>query len=132
MKTKPKLGRVATATLLAWSVVGNLLAQQPQAPVESGARLKVSTEIVLVNVVARDKHGNLIRDLKREDFAVYEDGKKQDLSSFDFENVDELAMAGGAGTTVTGAAGLGTLLGSNQQKNLEARDRRLMLMFFDF
>jgi VWFA-related protein len=106
--------------------------QQPQPPVPSGARLKVSTEIVLVNVVARDKHGNLIRDLKKEDFTVLEDGKKQDLDSFDFEKVDEMVMAGAAGTTVTGSAGEGGLLNSKVQKSLDARDRRLMLMFFDF
>jgi VWFA-related protein len=114
--------------------MGNLLAQQPQAPVESGARVRVSTEVVLVNVVARDKQGNLIKDLKSEDFTVYEDGKKQGLVSFDFEHVDELAMAGGAGTTVSGTAGPGKLLssGQGQQKSLEGRDRRLMLLFFDF
>jgi VWFA-related protein len=106
--------------------------QQPQTPAPSGARLKVSTEIVLVNVAARDKHGNLIRDLKKEDFTVLEDGKKQDLASFDFEKVDEMVMAGGAGTTVTGSAGEGGLLNSKVQKSLDARDRRLMLMFFDF
>ncbi len=99
----------------------------------SGARLKVSTEIVLVNVVARDKHGNLIKDLKKEDFTVFEDGKKQDLASFDFEKVDEMAMAGTAGTTVTGTAGQPSgLLNSKVQKSLDARDRRLMLLFFDF
>src|ERR1700739_213530 len=134
MHTKTKLGRMTTALLLAWSAVGNLVAEQRQAPVPSGARLRVSTEIVLVNVVARDKHGNLVRDLKKEDFTVYEDGKKQELASFDFEKVDELAMAGGAGTTVAGTAGqsAGGLLGSKQEKSLEARDRRLMLLFFDF
>src|SRR5208283_2419747 len=74
----------------------------------------------------------LIKDLKREDFTVYEDGKKQDLVSFDFEHVDDLAMAGAAGTTVSGTAEPGKLLGPGQQKNLEGRDRRLMLLFFDF
>jgi len=132
MSIRTKFARTATAALLVWSAVGNLVAQQPQAPVRSGARLKVSTEIVLVNVLARDKHGNLIRDLKREDFTVFEDGKKQELASFDFEKVDELVLAGGAGTTVTGMASEGGLLGSKQEKSLEARDRRLMLMFFDF
>jgi VWFA-related protein len=65
---------------------------------------------------------------------VYEDGKKQDLASFDFEKVDELAMAGAAGTTVTGEAGQnpGGLLNTKVQKSLNARDRRLMLLFFDF
>jgi VWFA-related protein len=134
MRLTAKLGRTTTALLLVWLTMGNLLAQQPQAPVESGARVRVSTEVVLVNVVARDKHGNLIKDLKSEDFTVYEDGKKQDLASFDFEHVDELAMAGGAGTTVSGTAGPGKLLssGQGQQKSLEGRDRRLMLLFFDF
>jgi VWFA-related protein len=134
MARETKLGRMATALLLVWAAAGNLVAQQPEAPVQSGARVKVSTEIVLVNVVARDKHGNLIKDLKREDFTVYEDGKKQDLASFDFEKVDELAMAGAAGTTVTGEAGQnpGGLLNTKVQKSLNARDRRLMLLFFDF
>ncbi len=134
MAMKTKFGRMATALLLAWSTTGNLVAQQqPEAPVSSGARLKVSTEIVLVNVVARDKHGNLIKDLKKEDFTVFEDGKKQDLASFDFEKVDEMAMAGTAGTTVTGTAGQPSgLLNSKVQKSLDARDRRLMLLFFDF
>ena len=45
-------------------------------------------------MVAHDKKGNLISDLKREDFTVFEDGKKQQVSTFDFENVDELALAG--------------------------------------
>jgi len=94
--------------------------------------MRVTTEIVLVNVIARDKHGNLVKDLKKEDFTVYEDGKKQDLASFDFENVDALEMAGAAGSTVTGAALAGGLLGATKGPSLEARDRRLMLMFFDF
>jgi VWFA-related protein len=130
---------MATALLLAWLTLGNLFAQErpqppPQEPERTGARVKVSTEIVLVNVVARDKHGNVIKDLKREDFTVFEDGKKQDVASFDFETVDEMVMAGAAGTTVTGTADKdkGGLLNSKVQKSLDARDRRLMLMFFDF
>jgi VWFA-related protein len=129
MQTKTKLGRMVAAALLAWLAVANLLAQQPQKPSQPGYVVRVATEIVLVNVIARDKKGNLIRDLKKEDFTVYEDGQKQQLSSFDFENVDELATAGAA---VTGAAGPGGLLRSGLTETLEARDRRLMLLFFDF
>ncbi len=107
---------------------------QPQRPSEPGFRMKVTTEIVLVNVIARDKKGNLIRDLKQSDFTVYEDGQKQQISSFDVENVDQLQTAGAAGETVTGAAGggNGSLLKTGQADSLEARDRRLMLLFFDF
>jgi VWFA-related protein len=133
MRTTTTLGRTTTALLLACLLAVSLLAQEAQKPNQPGYRVRVTTEIVLVNVVAHDKKGNLIRDLKREDFTVYEDGQKQQVASFDFENVDELATAGAAGTTVTGASSEGGLLGpAVQQKSVDARDRRLMLLFFDF
>jgi len=138
MRVRITIGRRAAALLLALLLGTSMPAQQQQQaqaqkPGEPGFRVKVTTEIVLVNVIARDKKGNLIRDLKQSDFTVYEDGQKQQVSSFDFENVDELQTAGAAGTTVTGAAGgeTGSLLRPTQE-NLEARDRRLMLLFFDF
>jgi VWFA-related protein len=150
MSRSAKFGRMLTALLLVWSLNANLFAQQQPAPpsqpppppqehVPTAPVLKVSTEVVLVNVVARDKHGNLIKDLKKEDFTVYEDGKRQDVASFDFEKVDEMVMAGAQDTTVTGTAdkadtksGKGGLLNSKTLKSINARDRRLMLMFFDF
>jgi VWFA-related protein len=97
-------------------------------------RLHVTSELVLVNVVARDKKGNLIRGLKKEDFTVTEDGKRQEISTFDFENVDQLPTAGPEESTVTGAAANtpAGLLHSSNAIPLDARDRRLMLLFFDF
>jgi VWFA-related protein len=95
-------------------------------------RLHVTSELVLVNVIARDKKGNLIRGLNKEDFTVTEDGKRQEISTFDFENIDELATAGPGETTVTGAAANAGLLHSSNATPLDARDRRLMLLFFDF
>jgi VWFA-related protein len=108
--------------------------QPPLRPEQPGYRVKVTTEITLVNVIARDRKGNLITDLTRDDFTVFEDGKKQDIASFDFENVDALQMAGAADATVTGAAAgkTGSLLSTKQQPTLQGRDRRLMLLFFDF
>lgn len=148
MKKGRQIARMVMAVVLAWASAGNLCAQQvpgqsqtaapqtpaqqPGAPVASHGVLRVTTEIVLVNVVARDRHGDLIKDLKKDDFTLYEDGKKQDIASFDFEKVDEMVMAGAAGKTVTGTAEKGGLLNSKVQKSLDARDRRLMLMFFDF
>ena len=124
-----------------WADPAPLFAQQqtpqsaaPQSPAQSkeGYALRATTELVLVNVVARDKKGNLIRDLKKGDFAVYEDGQKQEISSFDFENVDQLVTAGGADATTAGSAGTGVLLGKPNEPVIDARDRRLMLLFFDF
>jgi VWFA-related protein len=107
---------------------GSASGQSQQAP----ARIRVNSDLVLVNVVARDKKGNLVRDLKKEDFTVFEDNKKQDISSFDFENVDALQTAGNAEATVTGVGAQGSLLHSSDQPVFQARDRRLMLLFFDF
>src|SRR2546430_6282415 len=99
-----------------FTVAGRLL--QAAAPViaqQSGqagineARIQVTSELVLVNVVAHDKKGNLVRDLKKGDFTLLEDGKRQEISTFDFENVDELATAGAAEGTVSGVAGGGLL-----------------------
>ena len=46
------------------------------------------TELVLVNVTVRDRNGNPVRDLKREDFTLLEDNKPQQVISFDLENTD--------------------------------------------
>jgi len=103
-----------------------------QQPAQPQYRMHVTSELVLVNVVVRDKKGNLVRDLKKEDFSVAEDGKRQDISTFDFENVDALATAGAAETSVSGASGSSNLLKNTTQPATNARDRRLMLLFFDF
>jgi VWFA-related protein len=132
LHTRNILSILTAATLL--SPGAPLVAQKPGQPVAAQGRIRVTTELVLVNVVARDKKGNLIKDLKKEDFTLYEDGKKQAISSFDFENVDQLAAT--AGPTVSGAAPEmpGTLLHSSKKAppTLDARDRRLILLFFDF
>jgi VWFA-related protein len=125
----------ATALLLVNGTVP-VPAQEPpaaqQQPAQPQYRMHVTSELVLVNVVVRDKKGNLVRDLKKDDFSVAEDGKRQEISTFDFENVDALATAGAAEATVSGAAGTSNLLKNTSQPAMDARDRRLMLLFFDF
>jgi len=131
------MSRRLFALFTAWLLLGTAVtrgqdAQQP--PGQSQYRVHVTTELVLVNVVARDKKGNLVRDLKKEDFTLFEDGKRQTISTFDFENVDELATAGAAEATVSGTEGQNGLLRTApaNQAAFKARDRRLMLLFFDF
>jgi VWFA-related protein len=134
-RTSKIVSALAAAGLLLHSA-DPIIAQQSGQAGGNEARIEVTTELVLVNVVARDKKGNLVKDLKKEDFTLFEDGKKQQVSTFDFENVDELATAGAAEATVSGAAGpgQGALLhdGKKAPASLDARDRRLMLLFFDF
>ena len=125
---------IFTAAGLLLQAAAPVMAQQSGQTGRNEARIQVTSELVLVNVVAHDKKGNLVRDLKKGDFTLLEDGKKQDISTFDFENVDEPATAGAAEATVSGAAGPGTLLRSAKKAapSLDARDRRLILLFFDF
>jgi len=44
--------------------------------------LRLETELVQIDVVVADKDGKLVRDLRREDFELYEDGKKQEITHF--------------------------------------------------
>jgi VWFA-related protein len=114
---------------------------QQQSEAEAQAKppatsIRVTSELVLANVVVRDKKGNLVRDLKKEDFTLFEDGKKQDISTFDFENVDQLETAGAAEKTVTGeaaaTAGPASVLKKSDAPVMNARDRRVIVLYFDF
>jgi VWFA-related protein len=139
-----KIAAVAVASVLVQGAVPSFAQQsQPQPP--SGAKseapdrqtpIRVTSELVLANVVVRDKKGNLVRDLKKEDFTLFEDGKKQEISTFDFENVDQLETAGGAERTVTGetaaTAGPAGVLRKSDAPVMNARDRRVIVFFFDF
>src|ERR1700719_3777182 len=124
----------ALAIVAAMLLALNASSQAPQQAQQPQYELHVTSELVLVNVVVRDRKGNLVRDLKKEDFTLLEDGKRQTISTFDFENVDELATAGAAEVTVAGTAPDGSLLHSAPAgaNPFDARDRRLMLLFFDF
>ncbi|OLE48680.1 MAG: VWA domain-containing protein [Acidobacteria bacterium 13_1_20CM_3_58_11] len=128
-----KIFSIFTVAGLLLQAAAPVIAQQSGQAGINEARIRVSSELVLVNVVAHDKKGNLVRDLKKGDFTLLEDGKKQEIATFDFENVDELATAGPAEAAVSGVAG-GALLSARKQAepSLDARDRRLILLFFDF
>lgn len=53
--------------------------EQPQS---SDFQLKVSSRLVDVGVVAWDKKGHPVKDLKAEDFEIYDNGRKQELRFF--------------------------------------------------
>src|SRR5882762_10578064 len=130
MHLRKKTFSVFASAMLLSQAAAPVLAQQMG---QAESRIQVTSELVLVNVVAHDKKGNLVRDLKKGDFTLFEDGKKQEISTFDFENVDELTTAGAAEATVSGVTS-GTVLRSGKQTapSLDARDRRMILLFFDF
>jgi VWFA-related protein len=75
-----------------WAVVGSLAMLTGQMaiadPQQAGdalvpsPTLRVTTRLVLVDVVVTDKQGKPVTGLKREDFAVQENGKAQKVSTF--------------------------------------------------
>ena len=109
-------------------------AQQPTPqPNASGTfTMKVQTDIVLTNVVVRDKKtGEVVKGLKESDFTILENGKPQKIASFDYQNVDEAAVLREK-STVTGKATIADLLNGDFAASPEAlRDHRLIVMFFD-
>ena len=78
-----------TFFLIAAIVLGTA---SPRAQQPSGQRppvFRTATELITVNVVVRDKNGNVVRNLTKGDFAVVEDDKPQQVTSFDFEELDK-------------------------------------------
>ncbi len=106
---------------------------QVQSSAQNGFVMKVRAELVLTNVVARDaKTGELVRGLKQSDFSVYENGKRQQIASFDFQSVEMAAPLNEA--TVSGLAAGASGNGSSAAvvaRPEDLRNHRLIVMFFD-
>lgn len=50
--------------------------------------VKISTTLIQIDVTVTDKNGSVVKDLKPEDFEIYENGKKQEITNFSFVSVD--------------------------------------------
>lgn len=64
--------------------------QKPGDPV-----VRLETELVQIDVVVADKQGKLVSDLKRDDFDLLEDGKRQTVSYFSVGTASRAATAPG-------------------------------------
>src|SRR5471032_120797 len=90
-----KNGFWSTATLVA--LTAGLSAQTPAQPpaqtlpqtpavpnsatTQERPTFKVQVDLVTNDIIVRDEKGNFIPDLKKEDFEIFEDGVKQDITS---------------------------------------------------
>ncbi len=57
--------------------------EKPQKP-EDDQPIRISTELIQLDVVVVDKKGAVVKGLKKEDFELSESGKKQPISFFEF------------------------------------------------
>ena len=103
-----------TLTLLGLTLPLHAQEQQPPAtnngiPNNPSYVLKVQSDLVLTNVIVRDKHtGAVVRGLTAKDFTVLENGKPQTIQTFDFQSIDaatplnEAIVSGKAGQPSVG------------------------------
>ncbi|QMV19280.1 VWA domain-containing protein [Granulicella sp. 5B5] len=126
----------AMVGMLGWMNPMMAAAQQahgsPQQTGDSTFTLKVNTNIVLTNVVVRDKKtGEVVKGLKASDFTIYEDKKEQKIATFDYENVDDAAVLNEK-KTAGGKVSIADMLEHNFAASPEdLKDHRLMVLFFD-
>lgn len=63
----------------------NIFAQTPTpTPQTDDEVVKISTNLIQLDVTVTDSKGNVVKDLRAEDFEIYENGEKQNISSFSF------------------------------------------------
>jgi VWFA-related protein len=147
-ETKPALAAEGSSAFVRWTPIAVIAllsvilavparpqtaapAQAQQPPSTNPFTLKVNSDLVLTNIVVRDKKtGQLVKGLTEKDFTVTEEGKLQHIVSFDFENVDEAAALNEA--TINAAAPNGIFGAKNGTATTEQlRNHRLIVMFFD-
>ncbi len=67
--------------------IPELAAQQPTpspTPLDDREVVKISTTLIQIDVSVTDRKGNIVRDLRPDEIEIYENGKKQDASTFSF------------------------------------------------
>src|SRR5579862_350649 len=107
------------------------------------------TRLIIVNVSVKDKMGNPIPNLKKEDFEITEDAKKQDIEVFQFEELsnalltpvadeeggpkqlEERVAAPKAAAPKPAAAPAAVSASAGGLANSQRKDKRLMAIFFD-
>ncbi len=82
-----------TRNQLAWSVLGTVLAagaalpgMAPQGDQLPTPTIRVTSRLVMVDVIALDKSGKPVTDLKPEEFVMEESGKQQKIAVFGLHN----------------------------------------------
>ncbi|HXB75196.1 MAG TPA: VWA domain-containing protein [Candidatus Acidoferrales bacterium] len=113
------------------------LSAQAQSQVQpaAAATFSSSTHLVVEAVTVRDKNGKVVEGLKKDDFAVTEDGKPQEVKFFDFENVDDVVASSPSAAPLPPPAVLPELtavqIAPEPPGDVRYKDRRLLALYFD-
>ena len=118
---------------IAGLVCFSLLGQIPQIPT-----FQTQSNLVIVNVSVRDKSGQLIENLKKEDFTVLEDDRPQNVSVFEIEHLNSNALQPLVPPTnqlqrrSAPAPSNSAAAAPAADPAVSRRDRRLLALYFDF
>jgi Ca-activated chloride channel family protein len=85
MRSGTRAGLVVAATATAGLAAAQ--APTPPRPTPRPPVFEVGIEVININVTVTDSRGRYVTDLDRKDFAVFEDGVRQDLSIFTHEDL---------------------------------------------
>ena len=78
--TRNRNRRITSLALITFGIIAMLVSVR-----YARSQIRVSTDLVLVPVTARDADGEFVSGLTKDDFTVLEDGKVQQVTSFDNE-----------------------------------------------
>jgi len=101
----------------------------PPAAQRSRGRIRVTTNLVLIDARVTDHNGKPIRGLKPEQFTVLEDDKPQKISTFQYFDVAAIETAGTTEQKPVIVPLAGVAPPEKVQEQI--RNRRLMVLFFD-
>ena len=71
------------------------------AKMAEAAQFRVNVKLVLARVVVRDSNGNVVGNLHKEDFQLFDNGKLQVISNFDVEHLSPLPVQGAPARATT-------------------------------
>ena len=126
------------------SIAGLRCLPSARQSVQRRPSFRAGVELIYVNVVVRDGSGNIVRNLKKEDFTLVEDDKAQAITAFDFEEVPSEAIPAAepaapvqriltAETAPKPAAAepATTPVAATKPESIDLKNRRLVVLLFD-
>jgi VWFA-related protein len=93
------------------------------------ATIRSTVSLVEIDVQVTNRDGKPVKGLKQDQFTVTEDSKPQKISSFEYNDIEQVETAGNADVTPI-TVPLGTLTSPEEIKAV-VRDHRMIVMFFD-
>jgi VWFA-related protein len=131
--------------LVAWVVFVCVFAIHVSTPsarqsLQRRSTFRTGVELIYVNVVVRDGSGNIVRNLKKEDFTLSEDDKPQSISAFDFEEVPSDALPPEASEPlapilktepIAKPASADAIKTAAPAEPIDLKNRRLIVLLFD-